>query len=93
MSNKIDLTQFNQTNVIKKLTKSKSNENLKNIIEEETNKTIIEPIATVSRRGRKSKYNSQDERLEARRQQQREYRLRKKQELEELKKIAASIKK
>ena len=115
MSNKIDLTQFNQTKVIKKLTKSKSNENLKNIIEEEQIKPeptenaiaassreaeaepkIENAIAASSReavtkRGRKSKYMSQEERLEARRLQQKEYRLRKKQELEELKKIAATV--
>lgn len=84
MSNKIDLTQFNQTKVIKKLTKSKSNEDLKNIIEEE-------PKIEKQKRGRKSKYMSQEERLEARRLQQKEYRLRKKQELEELKKIAATV--
>lgn len=95
MSNKIDLTQFNQTKVIKKLTKSKSNEDLKNIIEEEPK--IENAIAVSSReaakqkRGRKSKYMSQEERLEARRLQQKEYRLRKKQELEELKKIAATV--
>lgn len=104
MSNKIDLTQFNQTKVIKKLTKSKSNEDLKNIIEEEPK--IENAIAASSnasfdtrktreavkqKRGRKSKYMSQEERLEARRLQQKEYRLRKKQELEELKKIAATV--
>lgn len=103
MSNKIDLTQFNQTKVIKKLTKSKSNEDLKNIIEEEPK--IENAIAAssnasfdtrktreaVTKRGRKSKYMSQEERLEARRLQQKEYRLRKKQELEELKKIAATV--
>lgn len=98
MSNKIDLTQFNQTKVIKKLTKSK------NIIEEEPK--IENAIAASSnasfdtrktreavkqKRGRKSKYMSQEERLEARRLQQKEYRLRKKQELEELKKIAATV--
>ena len=108
MSNKIDLTQFNQTNVIKKLTKSKSNEDLKNIIEEEIavssreTEEQIKPEPTenaiaassreaVTKRGRKSKYMSQEERLEARRLQQKEYRLRKKQELEELKKIAATV--
>ena len=100
MSNKIDLTQFNQTNVIKKLTKSKSNEDLKNIIEEEiavsSRETEAEPEPTeklkaAAKRGRKSKYMSQEERLEARRLQQKEYRLRKKQELEELKKIAATV--
>ena len=41
-------------------------------------------------RGRKTKYATDEERKEAKRKQQKEYRLRKKQELEELKKIAAS---
>ncbi len=92
MSNKIDLTQFNQTKVIKKLTKSKSNENLKNIdIEEEQIKPEPKIETEKQKRGRKSKYMSQEERLEARRLQQKEYRLRKKQELEELKKIAESV--
>lgn len=108
MSNKIDLTQFNQTKVIKKLTKSKSNEDLKNIdIEDWKPEPKIENAIAASsnasfdtrktreavkqKRGRKSKYMSQEERLEARRLQQKEYRLRKKQELEELKKIAATV--
>ncbi len=74
MTSKIDLNQFKKTEVIKKLSKSKSSENLTSI--------------DTPKRGRKSKYNTPEERLEARRQQQKEYRQRKKQELEELKKIA-----
>ncbi len=74
MTSKIDLNQFKKTEVIKKLSKSKSSENLTSM--------------DTPKRGRKSKYNTPEERLEARRQQQKEYRQRKKQELEELKKIA-----
>ena len=77
MTSKIDLNQFKKTEVIKKLSKSKSSENLTSI--------------DTPKRGRKSKYNTPEERLEARRQQQKEYRQRKKQELEELKKITEMV--
>ena len=101
MTNNLDLTQFNKTDIVKKLSKSKSEENLKNILEGEVNKTdpekaalkLIEATAPEKqKRGRKSKYNTPEERLEARRKQQKEYRLRKKAELEELKKIAQLVK-
>ena len=85
MTNQIDLTQFNKTDIIKKLSKSKSEENLKIISEEKAEEeTQAEPLPEKQKRGRKSKYNTPEERLEARRQQQKEYRLRKKKELEEL---------
>lgn len=95
MTNQLDLKQFNNTNVVKKLSKSNSIDNLEtltNEIEETTNKLIetttkILDETTEKKRGRKSKYSSEEERKEARRKQQREYRLRKKQELEELKRI------
>ena len=93
MTNKIDLKKFNQTEVVKKLSKSKSEENLKIISEEKAEEeTKAEPLPEKQKRGRKSKYNSPEERLEARRKQQKEYRLRKKQELEELKKLAELVK-
>lgn len=82
MSNKIDLTQFNETNVIKKLSRSKSEEKLDDEIEVEKPK---EEKPKIEKRGRKTKYATEEERLEARRQQQRAYRLRKKQELAKLK--------
>ena len=99
-NNKLDLTQFKETDIVKKLSKSKSEENLKNIIDDsfacEAEKTALKLIEATSpekqKRGRKSKYNSAEERLEARRKQQKEYRLRKKQELEELKKLAQTVK-
>lgn len=97
MSNKIDLTQFNQTKVIKKLTKSKNIDieepKIENAIAASSNASFDtrKTREAVTKRGRKSKYMSQEERLEARRLQQKEYRLRKKQELEELKKIAATV--
>ena len=93
MTNKIDLKKFNQTEVVKKLSKSKSEENLKIISDEKAEEeTKAEPLPEKQKRGRKSKYNSPEERLEARRKQQKEYRLRKKQELEELKKLAELVK-
>ena len=93
MTNKIDLKKFNKTDIIKKLSKSKSEENLKIISEEKAEEeTQAEPLPEKQKRGRKSKYNTPEERLEARRQQQKEYRLRKKKELEELKKLAELVK-
>ena len=78
----MNMNEFNETPIIKKMKKSKSIENLN----EETLKimeaTRTEPKAT---RGRKSKYNTNEERLAARKQQQKEYRERKKQELKKLK--------
>lgn len=86
MSNQLDLTQFNKTRIVKKMSKSKSNENLEAIADA----PIDEPIETPaeyrkSNRGRKTKYATDEERKEARRKQQREYRERKKLELKELK--------
>ena len=101
MTNKLDLTQFNKTDIVKKLSKSKSEENLLNILEGEVHeadaeKTALKLIEVTApkkqKRGRKSKYNTPEERLEARRKQQKEYRLRKKAELEELKKLAQLVK-
>ena len=83
--NTLNLTEFKPTPIIKKLSKSKSSDNLKSIVETPQNEPV--PIAKKTNRGRKSKYITDEERKEARRQQQREYRLRKKQELESLRKI------
>lgn len=79
MTNQLDITQFKKTKVVKKLSKSKSEENHEAIAESEP--------AIEKKRGRKSKYNTDEERKEARRKQQKEYRERKKQELEDLKKL------
>ena len=73
----IDLTQFNQTPIIKSMSKSKSIENLQ--------LTDTKPKAE-TKRGRKSKYANDEERKEARKRQQKEYRQRKKNELIEMKK-------
>ena len=89
MSNQLDITKFNKTKVVKKLSKSKSEENLEAIAEPEIESKALKIMeATIEKkRGRKSKYNNDEERKEARRKQQREYRERKKKELEELKKL------
>ena len=81
-SNTLNLTGFKPTPVVKKLSKSNSSENL-NLITESPQ----EPVAKKTR-GRKSKYTNYEERKEARRQQQREYRLRKKHELDCLRRMA-----
>lgn len=75
----MDLENFKQTPIIKKLKKSKSDEKLNEIAEK-----VEEPIEKVHR-GRKTKYATQEERINARKIQQREYRERKKQELKQLK--------
>ena len=87
--NKLDLKQFKETPAVKKLSKSKSNEELNK--EGTTKPECLSVTKQVTEtRGRKTKYATDEERKEAKRKQQKEYRLRKKQELEELKRIAAS---
>lgn len=75
---KINVEEFVDTPVIQKL---KQKQNSKS--DEETN---VEPkVETKSTRGRKRKYNTEEERIQARRAQQKAYRERKKKEFEELK--------
>ena len=68
-TNELDVKQFNDTPIIRRL---------KNNKEDEANKQT-------TTRGRKRKYNSPEERLEARRIQQKAYRERKRQQAQELK--------
>ena len=77
MSQNLDLGEFKETAIIKKLKKSKSNDNLKNI---DTAKT-----ETKEKCGRKQKYATIEERNEARKQQQKAYRERKKKEVQSMK--------
>ena len=70
MAGRLNFSEFNETDIIKKLSHSESIENLKN--EEH-------------KRGRKQKYATDEERHEARKQQQKAYRERKKKEKEEKK--------
>lgn len=91
MTNAIDLKQFNQTPIVKKLKKSRSTEKLNELDKpseaDEVALKILDAVNTKNKRGRKSKYENDDERKAARRQQQKEYRLRKKQELEKLREM------
>ena len=82
MTNQIDLKQFNPTPIVKKLKKSKSTEKLNELDKPMTSEAKIQ-----NKRGRKSKYENDEDRKAARRKQQREYRLRKKQELEKLREM------
>ncbi len=74
---KINVEEFVDTPVIQKL-KQKQDET-----KEEEDK--VEKVETKSTRGRKRKYNTEEERIQARRAQQKAYRERKKKEFEELK--------
>ena len=70
---KINVEEFVDTPVIQKLKQK----------QDETN--IEAKVETKSTRGRKRKYNTEEERIQARRAQQKAYRERKKKEFEELK--------
>ena len=86
INNEINIEEFNETQVIKKLRQKqrpKKTEVIDVVVNEETNEQEEKPKQT---RGRKRKYNTEEERIQARRIQQKAYRERKKKELEELKK-------
>ena len=74
---KINVEEFVDTPVIQKL-KEKQNETTDEVTDEVKTETK-------STRGRKRKYNTAEERIQARRAQQKAYRERKKKEFEELK--------
>ena len=80
MTSELDTTQFKDTPIIRKLKVDTSQTN-------ETKQTdeTKEDVKTKSNRGRKRKYNTTEERLAARRLQQKAYRERKKAELLKLK--------
>ena len=75
MTSDIDTTQFNDTPVIRKLAETN----------EKKSRKRTKSSDDTSTRGRKKKYNTDEERLEARRLQQRQYRERKRAELAALK--------
>lgn len=82
MASNIDTTQFNDTEVIKLLrTKQELVTDADNVVDEPPK----------SNRGRKKKYASDEERILARRAQQKAYRERKKKELAELRALKAQI--
>ncbi|KAK8896890.1 hypothetical protein M9Y10_014816 [Tritrichomonas musculus] len=78
----INVTEFIETPVIKKLKEKQT----KPEYEEERAESpeLREVIEVKCTRGRKRKYNTEEERIQARRLQQKAYRERKKKELEEL---------
>ena len=77
-SNQIDIELFNDTDVIKSL-KSKQSD------------SDVDSVKAKSTRGRKRKYQSDEERILARRAQQKAYRERKKMELAELRALKAKL--
>ena len=77
MTSELDTTQFKDTPIIRKLKVDTSQT-------PQTDETK-EDVKTKSNRGRKRKYNTTEERLAARRLQQKAYRERKKAELVKLK--------
>ena len=85
---KINVEEFVYTPVIQKL-KQKQNSKSEDELKEETRRlpeqTCLRQVETKSTRGRKRKYNTEEERIQARRAQQKAYRERKKKEFEELK--------
>ena len=86
----IDTTQFNETNVIKSLKSKQSNELVAD--DNAVNELVTdEPAPQKSNRGRKRKYQTDEERIIARRLQQKAYRERKKKELAELRALKAHI--
>lgn len=74
---KINVDEFVDTPVIKKLKKK--------VEVKSEGENVETPEKTKSTRGRKRKYNTDEERIQARRAQQKAYRERKKKEFEELK--------
>ena len=86
----IDLTQFNETDVIK-LLKSKSDNSSCSANELYQSNVEQTTVHVKSNRGRKPKYATDEERILARRAQQKAYRERKKRELNELRALKAKI--
>ena len=82
---KINVDEFVDTPVIQKLKKKQSNSDDDKVETKVETKSTPTESATRSARGRKRKYNTDEERIQARRAQQKAYRERKKKEFEELK--------
>ena len=84
MTSELDTTQFKDTPIIRKLKVDTSQiDEVKGFDEKQREKK--EDVKPKSNRGRKRKYNTTEERLAARRLQQKAYRERKKAELVKLK--------
>ncbi|KAK8895926.1 hypothetical protein M9Y10_013812 [Tritrichomonas musculus] len=91
----INTELFNNTQVIKLLkNKQTTNETTKeNIVESDSpnEPCDVNPVKPKSNRGRKKKYATDEERILARRAQQKAYRERKKKELQELRELKARL--
>ena len=98
-TNNIDTTQFNETDVIRTLRLKQTDELVADESVINDNESVINSevqcneVVTKSNRGRKKKYATEEERILARRAQQKAYRERKKKELAELKALKASLEK
>ena len=88
MTNTIDTTQFNETKVIKALKNKQTSTPA-----ETTPPLSEEPVhpPPKPKRGRKPKYTSDEERIQARRLQQKQYRERRNRELHELRALRETI--
>ena len=94
INNEINIEEFNETPVIKKLRlkqRPKKAEVIDVVVDETNEENGLSALSSEGAkpkqtRGRKRKYNTEEERIQARRIQQKAYRERKKKELEELKK-------
>ena len=88
MTNTIDTTQFNETKVIKALKNKQTSTPA-----ETTPQPSEEPVQPPPKpkRGRKPKYTSDEERIQARRLQQKQYRERRNRELHELRALRETI--
>ena len=91
MTNTIDTTQFNETKVIKALKNKQTS--IEAYPSGETPQPSEEPVQPPPKpkRGRKPKYTSDEERIQARRLQQKQYRERRNRELHELRALRETI--
>ena len=88
----INVEAFNDTPVIQKLKQSEPFAAQSTATEYEVSPACSSNAEkTKSTRGRKRKYNTEEERIQARRAQQKAYRERKKKEFEELKAMAMRV--
>lgn len=94
MTSELDTSQFNNTPIIRKVIRKLKSRSQPNVVEEtkfhdeqeeEEQQQEEEEVKPKSNRGRKRKYHTAEERLAARRLQQKAYRERKKAELAALK--------
>ena len=91
MTTNIDTTQFNETDVIKSLRSKQDCESAESLRSKQDCESAESSEKAKSNRGRKKKYATDEQRILARRAQQKAYRERKKLELAELRALKASL--